>query len=118
MPVRRFALIAVLALALTAALSPAVPASAGAPTRIVVSLKFPAFHGTLRSPKVACRQSRTIKVYRERSGPDKVLGTDKSKDGGGWSVPLGNRLTSGAYYVRASATGGCRGAKSMLLNID
>jgi hypothetical protein len=114
---RRFASLLVV---LAAALLPAVPA-AGAKsysTKVVVSLKFPAFHGKLKSSRSACASDRTVKLFRKKTGPDQLLGTDGSNAAGKWSIPLGKRLKSGAsYYAKAPAKGNCKAAKSKVLSI-
>jgi hypothetical protein len=119
MPVRRV-LLAALAVVAIAALVPAVSASAagGAKTKIVVSLKFPAFHGSLQSSKAACTQNRTVKLYREKSGSTKLLGSAKSSAKGKWSIPIGKRLTSGAYYARVFTTPACKASKSKVNTVD
>ncbi len=110
---------ALLIVVVAALLLPAVPAAgASHSTTIVVSLKFPAFHGTLKSGKSACAVGRTVKLYREKSGPDTLLGTDKSNAKTKWSIPIGKRLTSGSYYAKAPAKGSCKPAKSKVLSID
>jgi hypothetical protein len=120
MSVPRRVLFAILAVAVAAVLLPAVSASgaSNAPTKIVVSLKFPAFHGKLTSPRQACRGSRTVKLYRERNGKKKQLGKDTSEDNGKWAVPVGKNLTSGAYYATVAKRGKCKAAKSQVLTID
>jgi hypothetical protein len=116
MAVRRSALLAV---ALAVALLPsASAASASYSTQVIVSLKVPAFHGTLKSSKSACATGRTVKLFREKSGPDRLLGTDRSNAKTKWSIPLGKKLTSGSYYAKAPAKGNCRSAKSKVLSID
>ena len=112
------ATLAVVALAAMLAL-PAFSAGAGKnSTKIVVSLKFPAFHGKLSSPRNACLGSRTVKMYRERSGKKKLLGTDTSEDNGKWKIPVGKNLTSGSYFATVAKLGKCKGAKSKVLTID
>jgi hypothetical protein len=119
MPVSRRALLVVLVLALGAALLPALATGAGKnSTKIVVSLKFPAFHGKLTSPRSACLGSRTVKMYRERNGKKKMLGKDTSEDNGKWAIPVGKNLTSGAYYATVAKRGSCKAAKSKVLSID
>lgn len=98
--------------------SPIAAAGSSHSTTIVVSLKFPAFHGTLKSGTSACAVGRTVKLYREKSGPDKLLGTDTSNAKTKWSIPIGKRLTSGSYYAKAPAKGSCKPAKSKVLSID
>jgi hypothetical protein len=107
-------LIAALAIALLPA---ALAAGAGNSATIVVSLKSPAFHGTLKSGKSACATGRTVKLFREKSGPDTLLGTDKSNAKTKWSIPIGKRLVSGSYYAKAPAKGSCKPAKSKVLRI-
>jgi hypothetical protein len=110
---------ALLAIALAALLLPAAPAvGSGYSTQVIVSLKFPSFHGALKSSKSACATGRTVKLFREKPGPDKFLGTDKSNVKAKWSIPIGKRLTSGSYYAKASTKGKCKAAKSKVLSID
>lgn len=119
MSVRRRALLAVLAVAVAAALLPALATGAGkSSTKIVVSLKFPAFHGKLTSPRQGCLGSRKVKLYREKSGKKKQLGTDTSEDNGKWAIPVGKNLSSGAYYATVASRGKCKAAKSQVLTID
>jgi hypothetical protein len=119
MPVARRAVIAVLAVVLATALVPALASGAGKnTTKIVVSLKFPAFHGTLGSPRSACLGSRKVKMYREKSGKKKLLGSDTSEDNGKWAIPVGKNLTSGSYYATVAKRGQCKAAKSQVLSID
>jgi hypothetical protein len=114
MAVRRFAL---LALVLLTALLPAAPAGAASSTKVIVSLKTPAFHGKLKSSRSSCVGGRTVKLFRKKAGPDRLLGTDRSNSKGMWSIPIG-RLQSGAsYYAKATAKGSCRAAKSKVLSI-
>jgi len=104
--------------ALAVALLPAsLAAGASNSTTLIVSLKKPAFHGTLKSSKSACATGRTVKLFREKAGPDKLLGTDKSNAKTKWSIPIGKRLISGSYYAKASAKGSCKPAKSKVLSI-
>lgn len=119
MAARRSALLVILAVALVGALLPAVSAAGSSySTQIVVSLKFPAFHGTLKSSRGACATGRTVKLFREKSGPDTLLGTDTSNAKTEWLIPIGKKLTSGSYYAKAPAKGKCKPAKSKVLSID
>ena len=114
MTARRLAPLALALLALT--IVPAI--ASGTSTKVVVSLKFPAFHGTLQSSRGACKKHRTVKLFREKAGPDRQLGTDKSNAKGEWAIPLGKKLTSGSYYAKATAKHGCGAAKSNVVPID
>jgi len=115
MAVRRSALfVAVFAAAMLLAVA---VASASYSTKVVVSLKTPAFHGSLKSARGACTTGRRVKLFREKAGPDRLLGADTSNSKGRWSIPAG-RLRSGAsYYAKAPAKGNCRAAKSKVLSI-
>ena len=118
MSVRRRVVFAALAAFVALALLPAAASSAGKnSTKIVVSLKFPAFHGKLTSPRQACLGSRKVKMYRERNGNKKLLGRDTSADNGKWAVPV-KKLTSGSYYAKVAKRGKCKAAKSKVLSID
>ncbi|MET0557389.1 MAG: hypothetical protein ABW065_01780 [Solirubrobacterales bacterium] len=115
----RRVLLASLAVLAIVALLPALAAGAGKnSTKIAVSLKFPAFHGKLSSPRQACLGSRTVKMYRKQGGKTKQLGTDKSEDNGKWAIPVGKNLTSGEYFATVSKRGKCKAAKSQVLTID
>jgi hypothetical protein len=116
MAARRSALLVIALLAVL--LPPASAAGSGYSTKVIVSLKFPAFHGTLQSSKSACATGRKVKLFRKKPGADKLLGSDKSNGQAKWSIPLGKRLTSGSYYAKAPAKGNCKPAKSKVLSID
>jgi hypothetical protein len=104
--------------ALTVALLPAASAAGSSySTKVIVSLRTPAFHGTLKSGKGACATNRTVKLFRETSGPDKLLGTDKSNANGKWSIPIGKLPHGSSYYAKAPAKGKCKVAKSKVLSI-
>jgi len=119
MPVVRRTVFVVLAIALVAALAPTLAAGAGKnSTQIVVSLKFPAFHGTLKSPRSACLGSRSVKMYREKGGKKKLLGSDTSEDNGKWAIPVGKNLGSGSYFATVAKRGKCKATQSKPLSID
>jgi hypothetical protein len=119
MPVRRGVLFALFAVALgVSLLAGSASGASGASTKVVVSLKLPAFHGTLKSPRHGCLGSRRMTLYRKKAGPDKKLGTDKSEDNGGWSIVIGRkRVPSGSYYVTAAARGACNSGKSKVIPV-
>jgi hypothetical protein len=114
------------AFALAAILILVVPAAAGMSyeTSISMSKKLPAFRGKLHSPYTYCTQNRKVKVYRQKNGPDKLLGSDISESDGTWEARIGNKLTSGAYYSSVAAKHSaeigvnCRAAKSKLITVD
>lgn len=108
-----------LLVALAAALLPTVSAAGSSySATIIVSLKVPAFHGKLKSDRNACATDRTVKLFRKKPGPDKLLGADRSDAKAKWSIPIGKRLAPGAsYYATAPGKGTCRPAKSKVLSI-
>ncbi len=118
MPINRRLLIIASILIAVVALPALVQGAGRNSTRIVVSPKFPAFHGKLTSPRQGCLGSRTVKLYREASGKKKQLGKDTSEDNGKWAIPVGKNLTSGAYYATVAKRGKCKAAKSKVLSID
>jgi hypothetical protein len=110
--------LAVIALAAMSALPSPALAAGKKPTTVIVSLKFPAFHGTLSSPRKACLGGRKVKMYRQANGKKKLLGRDTSEDSGKWKIPVGKNLKSGSYYAIVTANAKCKGDKSQILNID
>lgn len=119
LPVRRHAALAVLAVALVAALTAVSPAAAATryDTKVIVSLKVPAFHGSLQSSKGACKSGRTVRLYLVKSGPDLLLKTGTSNAKGKWSTPIGKSIPSGSYYAKATPRGNCKAGKSKTLVI-
>jgi hypothetical protein len=67
--------------------------------------RFPAFHGNLHFAGSFCIAERPVRVYRVRSGPDQLLGTERSEEDGFWQVSIGNLLGSGSYYAEAPTFG-------------
>ena len=116
MSTRRIAALA-LAVALAVLALPALAAAGGQKTTVVVSLKFPAFHGALKSSE-ACEGGRTVTMYRKKGGPARKLGSGTSNAAGKWRVPVGKNLTSGEYFATVAKRGSCPGARSKTLTID
>jgi hypothetical protein len=113
---RRF-LLSLLAVLCAAAMALPVSASA-AGTSVVISLKLPAFHGKLTSSSKGCVANRTVRLFKVRSGPDKLLKTAHSNGNGGWSAVIARkRVPSGTYYVKASARGKCKAGTSKRLAV-
>ena len=104
-----------LVIALVAAMLSATAVGASYSTKVIVSLKTPAFHGKVKSSRGSCAANRTVKLFRKKSGPDKLLGADRSNAKAKWSIPI--RLKSGSYYAKAPATGSCKAGKSRVLTI-
>jgi len=86
-------------------------------TKVVVSIKFPAFHGKLVSKRQSCVGNRRVKMFRERNGKKVKLGSDKSNAKGKWKIPVGKNLKPGTYYATVAKRGNCKGDKSSTLPI-
>jgi hypothetical protein len=103
----------------------AAPSGAGMTygTHLYMSKRFPGFHGKIHSSNAFCVAHRKVKVYKVRSGPDKLLGAGHSKNDGHWKVIIKN-LSSGAFYSRAPLYGSaslgitCRADRSRLAVAD
>jgi hypothetical protein len=114
---------ALLAGVLVVALSVSAVARITYDSHIKLYNSFPAFHGKVNSngPEF-CLSHRKVKMYKQRSGPDRFLGKDRTNDRGRWRVRFDPG--SGAYYAkvkkRSSASIGitCRRDKSNTIVID
>ncbi len=118
MSYRRTALVALLACLVALVAVPAAGAAKPHSTKVVISLKFPAFHGSLKSADDGCLGGRKVTLYRKHSGKLKKLGTDTSNGGGKWQVLVGKHLSSGEYFATVAAKGECKGGRSQKLSID
>ena len=99
---RRRVLIPGLGLAVAAAV--AVPAIAGVTeheTQLFLANSAPAFHGIVHSDVAFCENHRRVRMFRQRPGDDRLLGTDRSDNEGRWEVDHPS-LRSGAYYARVA----------------
>jgi hypothetical protein len=89
--------------ALTAAASMAVPALATnhvyINSRVKIGSGAPAFHGRVNSSNHACIEQRTVKMFREKNGPDRFLGKDTTNNQGHWKIPV-SHIVSGTYYAK------------------
>ena len=114
MPTSRRLLLIVLTVACAGALL-AMPATGAAAfkTKVVVSIKFPAFHGKLTSPSQSCLGQRQVKMFRESNGRKILLGRDRSNAKGKWAAVIARkRVPSGTYYAKAKARGKCKAGTS------
>ena len=88
-------------------------------SEVTISSHAPAFHGRVKSEKNACERHRKVKLYKQRHGPDKLLGKDKTNRHGKWEVK--DRLRPGFFYakvvrrVKGTAPNRfvCRGSRSL-----
>jgi hypothetical protein len=115
--VARFSVLLVVIALAAAAFSAGPAAGASYATKVIVSLKTPAFHGKLKSRRSSCATGRRVKLFRKKPGRDKLLGTDRSNAKGRWSIPIGKLASGAAYYAKAPAKGGCKAGKSKVLTI-
>jgi len=114
---RRVLLVALAAVCASAFLVFPATGAAAFKTKVVVSLKFPAFHGKLVSKRQSCLGNRRVKMFRERNGKKVKLGSDKSNAKGKWNIPVGKNLKPGTYYATVAKRGNCKGDKSGVLPV-
>ncbi len=111
------ALAIVLASLIALAVAPVAGAAKPHKTRLIVSKKAPAFHGSIRSPDERCVIARTVVVNRRLKGKVKHIGTASTLPNGQWTVRV--RLTSGEYWVTVRPIAGrCGGARSKPVVVD
>ena len=75
----------------TAALLGVLPATAAKVTRVksnvtIASGEATEFTGKVTSADKRCRVGRTVKLFREIGGPDKLVGTDRTSSSGRWEI--------------------------------
>jgi hypothetical protein len=80
-----------------------------------ISYSHSNFTGKLTSSQKPCTRSQSVAVYRQRSGPDQKVGSDRTNSSGAYSVH--KRNASGHFYAKAArstvaGTGVCLEAKS------
>jgi hypothetical protein len=118
MPARLVAALLALLAALTVlAVAPIAGAAKPHATTVVVSEKFPAFHGTVRSDDDSCVAGRKVTVTRKLNGKTTRLGSALTDSAGKWKVPVPN-LTSGEFFATVAAKGECQGVRSQPVVVD
>jgi hypothetical protein len=121
---KRFAIVLGIAAAGVIALAATASAGVGKHDTVKIDSKvtlahYNPFHGRVKSSKHACEVQREVKVFKPRSGPDKLIGKDRSNKLGKWRADF-DLLTAGIYYAkvvrREEGTAGtifvCRGDRS------
>ena len=68
-------------------------------SKVTMPPNAPAFHGRVKSSKHACEVHRKVKLFKQRPGPDKLLGKDRSNRRGKWKVIV-DPLNPGSYYAK------------------
>jgi len=94
-----------LALALTAAiaigaLTPATAQDMPFESKIRLKDSFPAFHGKVKSDSSQCIFDRKIRLFKVKSGEDKVLGKTRTDAEGRWEILMEPK--SGVYYAKVN----------------
>ena len=102
------ATVAVLAAAAILAVGGGISAAHTAKYKTKVTINFQPgtyadrFFGKVKSKNPACIKKRTVKVYRQKSGPDVLFGTDTTNKKGKYLVAPGKHAKSGGgYYAKA-----------------
>jgi hypothetical protein len=75
-------------------------------SHIGISDRAPAFHGDVDAEVPQCVPARIVRLYREKTGEDKLLGQDQTDGTGEWAItePDDFTLKSGLYYAKVTAT--------------
>jgi|SRR5215213_606588 len=128
MSARLRSLVPLAAVSLVAVLAFAAPAGAGTyetfKTTVGISGKYPAFSGKLSSGNAYCKGYSKVKLWSEKAGPDKLLGTTESAAYGKWAIDVSAKLGSGAYYATVAPKKSpeiavaCQAGKSKVITID
>ena len=119
----RKALAIAICLASFAALSSVATARLTFDSTIKLYNSAPAFHGRVNSEGGSfCVQNRKVKMFKQRNGPDRLLGKDRTNPEGRWRINF--PPPSGTYYAKvkqlssASLDVTCRRDKSNVIVID
>ena len=59
-----------------------------------------AFRGRISSNVASCKIGRTVRLYKVKKGPDRLLGKTKSNRRGKWSIARAKRR--GRYYAKVA----------------
>jgi hypothetical protein len=68
-----------------------------ASTSTTLRWRSAAWHGRVGSSAAKCRPARVVKVYRVRSGPDRLVRSARTRADGSWRAAMTRR--SGRYYA-------------------
>jgi hypothetical protein len=89
---------------------------------VTIKSKGTGFHGRVRSSAAACKQGRTVKLFRAQAGKDRVYGRDTTNAKGKWSIHVSGfaGISLAKFYARvvkrSEGTAGtiyvCRGDRS------
>lgn len=119
-------LAAVAALVLAAGLAAIAPAAVAQDmpyeSKIRLTDRFPFAHGKVKSDSPSCIANRKVRLFKVKSGGDKVLGKTRTDAAGKWTIEKTTK--SGVYYAKVNqfadeSTGlVCLPAKSKKVAID
>lgn len=92
-------------------------------TNVSIHYRNSAFRGRVTSSRLACERARTVKVFRVRSGPDTLVGTDVTGRDGHYRVS--EAAAHGRFYSKVTrrtftsngTTNTCRGAISETIRV-
>jgi hypothetical protein len=77
-----------------------------------------AFHGRVLSPKPACRSDRTVKILRRVSGPDPVMGHDRTDARGRWDLEISGFAGAGMAHFYAKVRRRAEGTAGTIFVCD
>ncbi len=85
---------------LTGAVAPAGAQDMPFASKIRLKDGFPAFHGEVKSDSPDCVANRKVRLFKEKSGPDKLLGKARTNAAGKWKILKTPK--SGVYYAKVN----------------
>lgn len=100
---RRAAATALGGIMLVSAAAPANAQDMPFASKIRLENGFPAFHGKVKSDSPDCIANRKVRLFKEKSGPDKLLGKDRTDSAGEWEILKTPR--PGVYYAKVNEFG-------------
>jgi hypothetical protein len=78
----------------------------------LLSIKYKGgdFKGKLKAVTGSCERGRTIRAYKKRSGPDRLIGEDTTDDRGRYKVHKSG--ANGKFYSKSKDKGNCQNDRS------
>lgn len=73
-----------------------------------------AFRGRLKSVSAACESGRMVRVFKQRDGRDRLVGSDTSNQG---RYQVNKRNAGGRYYARSTSKGQCLAERSRTIRV-
>ena len=75
-----------------------------------------AFRGKIKPVTSACESARTVKVFKQRDGRDRLIGSDTTSAEGRYSVVKHD--PRGRFYAKSVARGQCHSERSRTIRVE